>query len=621
MSRIIITHLTFIGENVEPARVEFGRNLTLVHGPSDTGKSFIVDALDFMMGAKDLKDIPERKGYSTVLLGLESPEGYCITLSRSTYGGDFNVYYKDIRQGPLPIPNYSLKPQHALKDTSNISYFFLHKINLVNKKVRKNKYGATNALSFRDIVRFCVIDETSMQSEKSPVLTGQRAVKTKEISVFKLLLQGEDDSDITETVPPKERSIVKHAKLELIDALSESIKGKISTDINDKNLEKELKKINILIEEKSHLISNILTNRNEIIDLILQKQESIISAKSELNDIGVLKCRFSLLKEQYTSDLYRLETIKETGTLLGYFKVDVCPFCGAEPKHQNHGFECDNGATALAEATDVEMQKTEKLLKDLLTTITELERREQVILRNKEDLEAHIGDLEGQAKVLEDDLKPVNNSLQRLLETRSDIENTIALYNQVKELNLIRNDIESSHKREEIYTFEEINHKNIREFSERLSRRLQNWGYPEGKNTRYDRSKQDIYAGDQFRAEHGKGVRAILHAAFTVSLAQYCFEKKLPHPGFVILDSPIVTYRPPGNPDITQVDSDLPSNIVAKFYEDLQSNFDGQIIIMENLDPDQPLHEGSKDLTFTKGAHGRYGFFPHPADESEGLLD
>ena len=39
-------------------------------------------------------------------------------------------------------------------------------------------------------------------------------------------------------------------------------------------------------------------------------------------------------------------------------------------------------------------------------------------------------------------------------------------------------------------------------------------------------------------------VRAILHAAFTLSLAQYCFDRDFPHPGFVVLDSPLVTYRP-----------------------------------------------------------------------------
>jgi hypothetical protein len=88
-----LLHLTFIGKNVEPASVKFGPAVTLVRGPSDTGKSFIVDAIDFMLGANSLKEIPERAGYSTVLLGLELPDTSVVTLSRSVDGGNFGVYY------------------------------------------------------------------------------------------------------------------------------------------------------------------------------------------------------------------------------------------------------------------------------------------------------------------------------------------------------------------------------------------------------------------------------------------------------------------------------------------------------------------------------------------------
>ena len=70
MTRLALTHLTFIGTNVSPASVEFGARAAIIRGPSDTGKSFMVDAIDFVLGATSLKEIPERTGYSTALLGL-----------------------------------------------------------------------------------------------------------------------------------------------------------------------------------------------------------------------------------------------------------------------------------------------------------------------------------------------------------------------------------------------------------------------------------------------------------------------------------------------------------------------------------------------------------------------
>ena len=132
---------------------------------------------------------------------------------------------------------------------------------------------------------------------------------------------------------------------------------------------------------------------------------------------------------------------------------------------------------------------------------------------------------------------------------------------------------------------------------------------------RYDRSEQDIISGDQLRAAHGKGVRAILHAAFTLALGQYCLDRDIAHPGFVVLDSPLVTYRPP-DPEEAESwagEEELNESVVASFYDDIQRSFGGQVIVMENTNPPRELAEGTTDIPFTKlVSSGRYGFFPVP---------
>ncbi|MDH6140375.1 hypothetical protein P3T35_002383 [Kitasatospora sp. GP30] len=47
------------------------------------------------------------------------------------------------------------------------------------------------------------------------------------------------------------------------------------------------------------------------------------------------------------------------------------------------------------------------------------------------------------------------------------------------------------------------------------------------------------------RSSRGKGVRSVLHSAITTALARYCRDNDTPHTGFVVLDSPVVTYRDP----------------------------------------------------------------------------
>lgn len=125
---------------------------------------------------------------------------------------------------------------------------------------------------------------------------------------------------------------------------------------------------------------------------------------------------------------------------------------------------------------------------------------------------------------------------------------------------------------------------------------------------RYDRSEQDLIAGDQVRAAHGKGVRAILHAAFTTALCQYCLDRDIDHPGFIILDSPLVTYRAP---DENESAATIEAGVADAFSRDIQDRFSGQIIVMENTDPATPLGPESVDIPFTKvESTGRYGFFP-----------
>jgi hypothetical protein len=132
----------------------------------------------------------------------------------------------------------------------------------------------------------------------------------------------------------------------------------------------------------------------------------------------------------------------------------------------------------------------------------------------------------------------------------------------------------------------------------------------------YDRSENDIVADGQLRSGHGKGVRTVLHAAFTIALAQYCVAEGLPHPGFVVLDSPLVTYKPPksGDEDLSDEAALLPRDFTARFYasvEDLASNV--QVIVMENVNPPASQGEGLEDIEFSKSTSGslRYGFFPY----------
>ncbi|WP_146114374.1 hypothetical protein [Microbacterium sp. MYb72] len=77
-------------------------------------------------------------------------------------------------------------------------------------------------------------------------------------------------------------------------------------------------------------------------------------------------------------------------------------------------------------------------------------------------------------------------------------------------------------------------------------------------------------------------------------------DRDIVHPGFIVLYSPLVTYHPPGRNSPVQLDHSLPAGIVADFYRDIQASFDGQMIVMKNLDPTEPFGPDAVDIPFTK---------------------
>src|SRR3546814_19941989 len=58
----------------------------------------------------------------------------------------------------------------------------------------------------------------------------------------------------------------------------------------------------------------------------------------------------------------------------------------------------------------------------------------------------------------------------------------------------------------------------------------------------------DLIIDGKRRRNNGKGVRAITHAAFKVALLTFCRSRGLPHPGFLVLDTPRIPFRAPYRP-------------------------------------------------------------------------
>jgi hypothetical protein len=109
------------------------------------------------------------------------------------------------------------------------------------------------------------------------------------------------------------------------------------------------------------------------------------------------------------------------------------------------------------------------------------------------------------------------------------------------------------------------------------------------------------------RGSRGKGLRAITHAAVTMALLEYCQENGLSHPGFVVLDSPLLAYfKPEGDDDLELKGTDLKE----RFYKYLVDHHakDSQVIIIENQHPPESMVGQFAMTVFTGNPNdGRFG--------------
>ena len=198
-SYLQLRKLVFSGP-IGEVKLDFVPGVNVICGASDTGKSFLAESIDFMLGGSSLREIPERTKFGDIELHLAVSNGENWQFNRAVSGGDFKLV--DLNN-PNSQSSVKLKQSHGHDKTDNLSGFLLDKIGLIGKRILKSsKKGTTQSLSFRNLARLAIIQEGEIQQTGSPFWGGQFTLKTAELAAIKLLLTGVDDSSVIATSTP-----------------------------------------------------------------------------------------------------------------------------------------------------------------------------------------------------------------------------------------------------------------------------------------------------------------------------------------------------------------------------------------------------------------------------------
>lgn len=588
-----IKRITLVTGNGLQSYIEFDAGLNIIYGESNTGKSLIVDCIDYMFGASehrfepklDLKEI-------RMLLDVD---GYSLTMSRKIDSTDFEV--------SSLVPGIDSDTYKTGKSKKSISNVWLHLMGIENEvQIIQTLTGKSQRLTLRTFHHALLIDEQRVQAVNSILSSGIGFSKKVSTPVMSALLYFATGNNYL----PKEAGKDKATRKERKDAVKKFVDRSMS-----KLAEKKISELQNLskespaeIQQKMDQVLNAIGAAEGALEEAINQSraiaDKIIEIDSQIAECRVLRNRNASLQTQYDSDIKRLTFIVE-GDIHGEDipKLDHCPFCNGElPK----GKEESCMAAAVAEVSKIEAQ-----IKDLrsvqesiaaemkeLTSVrsTLVEQRRQIDTRIRAELRPQISEL--RAHLADYTLALNQYKAKELIESFSDV--------LVSELRV-------TEEEESVVVNVNVPHKFNEVFEDKLNIILKNLleecNYQNFTGARFDSDDYDVVVNGHLKRSQGKGFRAFLNTILAIAVQNCLDEFNRYRPGLLVVDSPILSLKEKEDHIGEEHTSETMKTGLFKY---LLSHQDGrQMIIIENEIP--KLDYSSAHLEeFTKDENrGRYG--------------
>ena len=590
-----IKMLLLQGIGKSDAFLDFDTGLNVVSGASDTGKSFAYECINYVLGASDVPEIPnEASGYEWALLELfDKSERQSLTLKRSLLESQKNdIYYFHADIAHLDNASFeTLSCDSKAKNSLSSKLLSLCKCSYRNI-LRNCSKGETGAFTFRKFIYLMMMSETRIVQKNSPIFMGdtkrdknstaevasfftilsgldyEKYIKPESIEVKKALIKGAIDeltlifSDLQKEIAEAEGTLddcVPQQVFEIIKGIENSIKQqRIAVEEFEKDREKSLIQLDLIMRERRRITDNL--------------------------------SKFKLLKKNYQSDIERLGFIEQSHDYTGQLADVQCPICHTSMQSPKENKEI------YFIAIDKEKAKLNAHLIDLQGTIDDFEKEsyeiEGGIAKQQENIKSIESKLENQTgqiskalieheryQKIRDKAISIQNGKKKLYDTQS----------RIQELNeRIDNTKATSNKAEVKKLSDEL----MEEFCKLIQGLLESWNFIDiscENAVCFNKKDNDVIVNSKTKSSYGKGARAIINSSFIIAILLYCKQNGLPHPGFVVLDSPLTTYKEKDKHN-NEKNEEVSKSVKDSFFINLaKCSTDFQIIIFDNETPPEDL--------------------------------
>lgn len=425
------------------------------------------------------------------------------------------------------------------------------------------------------------------------------------------VLDGTNYNDVIKN----ESKEIAQAKLQARIDLLEELIGDTSQIPNEEEIREnteQIEKLKIAILNTNKKFFDINTYVHSLEEKRTKNYNEIIKTKSKISYKQETINRFKLLLQRYHIDIERLTAILDSSDLFlsTENKTITCPLCRSHINNSDENIRPEY-IKNIKKSCENEIFKIEGLQSELKETIEVIEKEKKEQEKYLKDLENNLAKIQSNlSTILKDEISKVKDELYVLYSKKSNLETLSIKYKNLDELIKLKETNKNMLNTKSPKTAFSLSVKSstMYRLCECIHETLQSWDFPELKTVSFSEENNDIIIGDKDRKSFGKGYRAIMRSAFNISLMRYCLNNNLPHLGFVVLDSPVLTFRGINTKNTEYISDSLKDNfyIALSEYSD-----DFQIIVIENKEPPTKIISKINYISFTKNENdGRYGFIP-----------
>ena len=601
MRRFYIKKLIVSGPSHQDSIIEFCPGLNFVLGPSNTGKSFIMESIDYVFGFTPRKDRPSKvvdnsNGYEHVTLILSTENGD-VTLKRTI--GESKIY---VSGGGFTAGHYSTS--HSAKKSINSVYLQLLGIDEDHKIRSAQKDDSTQALTWRSMLHLFMLKQGDVDRESSALLFPNNAGETASLAVLLFLLTGQDASNIDSKEDPKITEGKRQALVNyLLDKVNYTANKRAEIERVLEGAENQSPHIAMnQIKEKIAELQNMINAATQESDELMSK---IYQLNSKLSETRTVKHNFSNLRIQYQADIKRIGFIVDCATNDSSEPTKtICPICGTETEALND--------PAIIESSASELKKIKQSLKELGNAQATVESQENELISTIESLEEKRHNID---TMISEQLQPQLSAFQEQLDKnlkfiRLSSELEIIRENEYELRNeLYEKETQETPKSVEYHIKDDFTPQLIHGLEDRLRYILRESKFGGAETARLNMDIFDIEINKMKKAVFsGGGICAILNTITTLALNRYLIELDKFAPGFYAVDSALTQFS---ESKYKEQDETIKQNFINFLIKHAK---DHQIIFIEQTErmpfiPETDESAGIRTKIFTHDKeHGQYGF-------------